>query len=471
VSGVAALLLQARPGLGPEQVENALSQSGVPVLDARTGRTAPRVDARAALDLLPTVPDAAPRPTLPAGASAFADVAGDGGAGADLTDVRVSSSGNGLLTFAISVPNRSSLGAADVIQIMIDADRNPGTGSSTGADYAVAVYPTGSPEVYRWSDGAWQIHGLLDDATLSGGALTLTLDELRIGGGGDFGFWVVSTANEIGTDAAPASGSWPHPNHALGVARSGTGSGTVSGGGANGVDCGARCNAPLARGASVTLTAAAAAGSVFLGWGGDCSGTAGCPLTMDGPKNVFARFEALRRLTVALAGTGSGTVASAPGGISCGTACAGDFPHGIPLSLSATAAAGSRFEGWSGGCSGAGDCSLTPAEATAVTATFVDVQAPHATALPSSGRRGRLAQLRYRLVDNSGRAAAQVTVQAGARRLATLSRPASRATGGQSSVAWRIPRSAAGRALRFCVRPVDAGRNRGGASCARLAVR
>ena len=49
VAGVAALLLQARPSLGPAEIEAAMEQTGKPITDPRNGLTIPRVDAAAAL--------------------------------------------------------------------------------------------------------------------------------------------------------------------------------------------------------------------------------------------------------------------------------------------------------------------------------------------------------------------------------------------------------------------------------------
>jgi hypothetical protein len=76
-------------------------------------------------------------------------------------------------------------------------------------------------------------------------------------------------------------------------------------------------------------------------------------------------------LTVNKAGTGSGTVTSAPAGIACGATCSVLFNPGANVVLTASAAAGSKFMSWSGGgCSGTGTCTVTMAAATTVTATF-----------------------------------------------------------------------------------------------------
>lgn len=77
-------------------------------------------------------------------------------------------------------------------------------------------------------------------------------------------------------------------------------------------------------------------------------------------------------LTVAKAGTGSGTVTSNPSGINCGSTCGASFATGMMVTLTAAAASDSRFAGWSGGgCSGTGaTCTLTLGADTTVTATF-----------------------------------------------------------------------------------------------------
>ncbi|MGQ9501563.1 MAG: S8 family serine peptidase [Anaerolineae bacterium] len=48
-SAVAALLLQAQPGLSAAQIESILKETGVPITDRRNGRITPRVDAYAAV--------------------------------------------------------------------------------------------------------------------------------------------------------------------------------------------------------------------------------------------------------------------------------------------------------------------------------------------------------------------------------------------------------------------------------------
>jgi hypothetical protein len=75
-------------------------------------------------------------------------------------------------------------------------------------------------------------------------------------------------------------------------------------------------------------------------------------------------------LTVAMAGTGGGFVASSPAGIACPTICGATFKSGTVVTLTATPDAGSNFVGWSGACTGTGTCTLTMNAAQSVTATF-----------------------------------------------------------------------------------------------------
>jgi List-Bact-rpt repeat protein len=76
-------------------------------------------------------------------------------------------------------------------------------------------------------------------------------------------------------------------------------------------------------------------------------------------------------LTVSRGGTGQGTVSSNPAGISCGTDCVETYPTGTVVTLSAIAASGSTFDGWSGGgCAGSDPCTLIGNAPVTVAATF-----------------------------------------------------------------------------------------------------
>lgn len=103
------------------------------------------------------------------------------------------------------------------------------------------------------------------------------------------------------------------------------------------------------------------------------------PLLFDGGGNKKAAYSAVLdalnavstvALTVTRAGSGSGTVSSAPAGINCGSTCSASYASGTSVTLTASPAAGSSFAGWSGSCSGTGTCTLSMTAARSVTATF-----------------------------------------------------------------------------------------------------
>jgi hypothetical protein len=171
------------------------------------------------------------------------------------------------------------------------------------------------------------------------------------------------------------SASFSVVQRTLTVTRTGSGSGIVNSN-PPGIACGAQCSASFDAGTTVSLTASADVGSQFAGWGGDCSGTsATVQVTMTTDKTCTATFVRQHTLTVAKAGTGSGTVTSNPAGINCGTTCSATYDEGTLVTLSASPDSNSTFTGWSGaGCSGTGTCQVTMDAAKSVTATFTKIQ-------------------------------------------------------------------------------------------------
>lgn len=155
----------------------------------------------------------------------------------------------------------------------------------------------------------------------------------------------------------------------LTVTRAGDGAGTVTSNPA-GVSCGSSCVAGFSLGATVTLTAAPALGSVFGGWQGACTGTGGCTVTLTAARFVTATFSLSTgvTLTITKPGTGSGTVTSVPAGIDCGADCSESYPAQTVVSLTATPAAGSLLGGFSG-CVGV-PCAVTMNISRTVTVTF-----------------------------------------------------------------------------------------------------
>ena len=162
-------------------------------------------------------------------------------------------------------------------------------------------------------------------------------------------WFVFAIAAAIPLEAAAAT---------LNIHRGGLGSGTVTSVPA-GISCGSYCYSSFPNRTSITLTATPTAGSSFSGWSGACVGTGmtvnvvlitkstSCTanFTLASPPTQFS-------LTVTRTGTGSGTVNSAPVGISCGSICSYGYAQNTAVTLTATATVGSTFTGWSGSCTG-----------------------------------------------------------------------------------------------------------------------
>ncbi len=283
---------------------------------------------------------------------------------------------------------------------------------------------------------------------------------------------IVSAAQSV----AASFGEAPPASFSLSVSRTAGGTVTSS---PSGIECGPDCAEVFPAGAVVTLTASPAPGFVLTGWTGDCTGTAvTCTVTLDRPRAVGANFGQAPPETypVAVSRTGLGEVTSTPLGIACGSTCSAAFPRGATLRLTARPGPGFTFTGWSGACTGRGDCTLTIDGPTSVAAAFAearDTTVPSVRALPSTGRRGKPARLRYRVTDDGGRSSEQLTIFRARKMLARLRSPMHAAVPGgvlYNFATWRVPPSARRGLLRFCVTAVDPAGNRSRRSCAALRI-
>lgn len=189
--------------------------------------------------------------------------------------------------------------------------------------------------------------------------------------------------------------------------RSGAGFGDASNGGSSGritsspagIDCGsvangapanAVCRYEFTAGTSVTLNLGEGNGVAFRGWSGACSGADICTIVMDADKTVTASYgpPTTFKLTLERFGTGfgdasnggsSGLITSSPAGINCGTVANGApanpvctywFAPGTSVTLNLGAGNGVAFRGWSGACTGTGECTILMNADQTVTANY-----------------------------------------------------------------------------------------------------
>jgi uncharacterized repeat protein (TIGR02543 family) len=198
-----------------------------------------------------------------------------------------------------------------------------------------------------------------------------------------------------GVLAASAAAGPALPLHAtVSVSKTGSGGGTVSSS-PDGISCGGACSFLFPSTDNdnyqpVSLSASADPGSTFAGWGGVCSGTGGCtidPILMNQSYGVTASFDRVRpsQFPLAVSVNGSGRVTTSPAGITCRPTCSASFETDSRVTLTATATPGWTFAGWSGDCSGTGECSVTMADPRSVTATFAPPETAYALVVSSAG--------------------------------------------------------------------------------------
>jgi len=285
---------------------------------------------------------------------------------------------NGILVGIVrdeSSPSVSIGGAS----ITINQGTTVSTQSFSDGAYYIAVAPTSSLSLYVFADGYKS--KTIDNINVSEGeqkildiyltkniqlySLVTSVNPLSTGAGSIFGGGAYAFGTRVELTAFPGSDSvfsgWSGDcsgytgntisvdlngnkscsalfvlkQYSLAVLKSGTGDGSVAGGGT------------YSHGTVAAVGAIPNTNSVFAGWYGDCHGAEQTSVYMDTLKNCTAVFNLMPPVTYVLSivkfGTGSGDVYGS-----------GTYEQNYVASINAVPRVGSYFGGWSGDCSGSG---------------------------------------------------------------------------------------------------------------------
>ena len=175
-------------------------------------------------------------------------------------------------TYPLIVVKRGS-GSGTVAQPGTGPSTPPGLGIYCGTNCS-AHFPAGSYTLVATAASGSAFDGWSGCNTVSGNTCTVN---------------VLPSQSALGFPPSySVSATFTASNYTLSVAKTGTGSGTVSG---NGINCGSTCQTALPVGTLATLTALATSGSTFAGWTG-CDSVSGstCSLTLGGSRTVSAMF-------------------------------------------------------------------------------------------------------------------------------------------------------------------------------------
>ena len=140
-----------------------------------------------------------------------------------------------------------------------------------------------------------------------------------------------------------------------------------------GINCGFECNASFEEGTTVTFSYSLATDFSFDGWTGDCAFAdmqPTCELTMDSSKQISINTTQAEFYSLDVNVPADGiTVYSDLFGIDFGNNSSATFQEGSMVTLFYNLEDGYQFDGWSGDCSGSGNCTLTMDGTKTVTAT------------------------------------------------------------------------------------------------------
>jgi Ca2+-binding RTX toxin-like protein len=188
-------------------------------------------------------------------------------------------------------------------------------------------------------------------------------DEVIGGTGTDtVSYELAPAAVQIDLGSGAVGGSESDKLYSIENARGGAGVDTITGN--------ADPNVLAGFGGSDTINGQGGADTIDCGDGADtvvfdpADTVSNCETVLGGPGGTT------RTLTVSTTGTGSGSVVGS--GINCPGDCSETLPDGSTVQLTATAAPGSSFEGWTGACTGTGACEISLNADRSVSAEFAE---------------------------------------------------------------------------------------------------
>ena len=285
--------------------------------------------------------------------------------------------GAGTYTVNVSIPTAPTGGAAAGCTSLFGVNQSAPEAVATGYSGS-GTAPTVTPALATLTAGAWVIDSFGGGFGSSGGVMTPNTGQIQLYNVVNSGLSTAGTktgvtgAGSYEVAANPGSvitgwtGSVSRTAYVLAsfapaATANYTVTATVNPGSAGTVTLSPN-QANYLSGTSIQATATPAAGYVFANWSGDLSGSTNpATLVVDADKNITANF-AVATCSLTVNVVGSGTVSPNTGSYACGT----------PVTLTATAATGWSFGGFTGGYVGTTSPATFTLNANAtVTATFV----------------------------------------------------------------------------------------------------
>jgi hypothetical protein len=124
-----------------------------------------------------------------------------------MTQLIVSNDAAGNITFAFTIPNRTTFAPTDTLVIIFDTDKNASTGN-TGVDYGIVVTASGA-RLLHWN-GSTFVPSPQTTLTTANNGLTITANRSELGNTTGFNFGAETLVGSTPSDIAPDTGVWTY---------------------------------------------------------------------------------------------------------------------------------------------------------------------------------------------------------------------------------------------------------------------